>query len=90
MSQARSDVVRAALWGLAAGLFLGGLSLLALAGHAYLVGADCAGLSAVECALERESAVELGRRQAVAGAALAVLGVAARLWLRTLRRPSAA
>ncbi len=88
----RLRLSRAAAIGLAAGLFLGGLYLLALGGHDIVAGVDCAEIGSQQCALERELAMHVARRQVLTGGALALLAVAFAMWIRArfgVRRGSA-
>jgi len=78
----RMRLLRAAAIGLAAGLFVGGLYLLAIGGKTIAFGVDCAGASLAQCALERELAMPFARRQVLAGGALALLAVAIAMWIR--------
>jgi hypothetical protein len=71
-----SPVLRGLLVGLVAGLLIGGLALFIIGARAVVAGPDCAGLTPEECALHRNIAASLGRRQVWAGGALALMGVA--------------
>ncbi len=83
MPKGSSPVGRGITWGLLGALVLGGAAL-AVWGLYLTVGApDCAGMSPSECALEREIALAFGRRQTLFGAAMAVLGVALAIYLRS-------
>lgn len=73
---------RGLIYGLMAGLLIGGLALLAWGGRNLLIGPDCGALSPHECALEREISVELGRRQVLFGGALALLGLSLAVLMR--------
>jgi hypothetical protein len=76
-------VARGILFGLTAGLILGGFGLVAWGGYQVVGAVDCTGLSAEECALQRELALWLGRRQVMFGGALGLLGLALVLYLRS-------
>ncbi|MBU8894368.1 hypothetical protein DRW03_31495 [Corallococcus sp. H22C18031201] len=71
-----SGVLRAALFGLAAGLMLGGVGLLWVGVHGVFGSPDCTDLTAPECRLLSESARDLGRLQTLCGGALVALGAA--------------
>ncbi|MCY1031115.1 hypothetical protein OV207_06575 [Corallococcus sp. BB11-1] len=80
-------LLRAASLGLVAGLLLGGLILLGRGVKGVFVPSDCAGLSAPECQLTRETERDLGRVQTLSGGALVALGAA--LFALTRPRPPA-
>lgn len=79
---------RAALLGLSGGMLLGGLFLLVRGLWTRLSPPNCVGLSEMECAFMRNTTVEVGRMQTVAGAALLALGVAVVVLLRSRARPA--
>jgi hypothetical protein len=79
-------VTRAALLGLSGGLLLGGLFLLVQGLRMRLSPPNCGGLSEVECGFMRDTTVEVGRMQTVAGAALLALGIAVVVLLRSRAR----
>jgi hypothetical protein len=81
-------LLRAALLGLGLGLLAGALLLVGSALRGMLAGPDCSGLRPFECDMERQSLASLGRMQAVAGAALALLSISVFLVLR--KKPAAA
>jgi hypothetical protein len=85
----RGGVSRAALLGLSGGMMLGGLFLLIQGLRTRLAPADCAGLSEMECGFMRDTAIEVGRTQSVAGAALLALAVAVVVLMRSRSRPGA-
>jgi hypothetical protein len=73
-----------------------GLCLTGLVGGAFVMGSglralatplECGDMPPEECALERELAVGFARRQVIAGAALALLGIALLFPLRDAYRP---
>lgn len=76
MTRAPSPVVRGLLWGLLAGLLIGGLGLFVLGAYTAIRGIDCTALTPEECALEREIAVSFAWRQVWVGGALALMGLA--------------
>jgi len=77
---------QAALLGLSGGMLLGGLFLIVQGLRTRLAPADCLDLSEVECGFIRESVIQLGRTQSVAGAALLALGAAVVVLLRSRPR----
>jgi hypothetical protein len=79
-------VPRAALLGLSGGMLLGGIFLLVQGLRTRLSPPDCSGLSEVECGFLRNTTVEVGRMQTVAGAALLALGIAVVVLLRSRAR----
>lgn len=83
--RAASGLAHAALVGLGVGLLLGGLMLVGYALRGLLSGPDCTGLLPLECDAERQSLAQLGRLQAMAGTALALLSLAVFLLLRKRR-----
>ncbi len=78
-----SGVGRAALLGLCAGMLLGGIFLVVQGLRSRILPTDCHDLSELECSFLRETAVEIGRVQTVAGAALVALAVAVVVLLRS-------
>jgi hypothetical protein len=78
---------RAALFGLCAGMLVGGFFLLISGLRARNLAPDCQGYTEQECALVREAASEVGRVQTVSGGCLVALAAALGLVLRP--RPSA-
>ncbi len=83
-----SALVFAGFVGLSGGLLLAACAMVyfSLVGHPV----DCAPLSSEECVFAEQSAAELSRVQALAGAGLAAVGGGLALWLRTRRRTSGA
>src|SRR5687768_14493195 len=79
-------VARAALLGLCGGMLLGGLFLLVVGLRTRLAPMDCADLSEVECGFMQQTALEVGRMQTVAGAALLALGAAVVVLVRSRAR----
>ena len=79
-------VVRAAILGLCGGMLLGGIFLLVQGLRTRLTPTDCVGLSEVECSFMRDTAIEVGRMQTVAGAALLALGAAVVVLMRSRAR----
>lgn len=77
-----SPLSRGLVFGLLGGLFIGGAALLGWGALQVFGGPDCTQLSPEECALQREIAVTLGRRQVLFGGALALLGIALFLMIR--------
>jgi hypothetical protein len=76
-------VTRAAILGLCGGMLLGGLFLLVQGLRTRLFPPDCGGMSEVECGFMRDTALEVGRMQTVAGAALLALGAAVVVLMRS-------
>ncbi|HSP79963.1 MAG TPA: hypothetical protein VLQ93_15650 [Myxococcaceae bacterium] len=74
---------RAALLGLCAGMLLGGIFLVVQGLRSRILPANCSELSELECSFLRETAVEVGRVQTVAGAALVALAAAVVVLLRS-------
>ncbi len=70
-------LLRGVTIGLIAALFISGLALMALGGRSIFVGPDCSGMTATECAFERDILSGIARRQVLVGGALALLGLAA-------------
>jgi hypothetical protein len=81
-TRAAPGLAHAALLGLGLGLLLGGLMLVGYALRGLLSDPDCTGLLPLECDAERQSLAVLGRLQAMAGTALALLSLAVFLLLR--------
>ena len=73
---------RAALFGLCAGMLVGGFFLLISGIRARNLDPDCQGYTEPECVLVREAASEVGRVQTVAGGCLVALAAALGLVLR--------
>ena len=73
---------RGLIYGLMAGLLIGGLALLGTGAWNLMIGPDCTGRSPHECALARETAVDLGRYQVLFGGALALLGLSLAVVMR--------
>ncbi|HZI09736.1 MAG TPA: hypothetical protein VE153_05035 [Myxococcus sp.] len=72
----RPSPFRAAVLGLCGGMLLGGVYMLVAGLRARFSGLDCAGLSAPECELLRETARDVSRFQTLAGGALIALAAA--------------
>ncbi|SEU14783.1 hypothetical protein [Stigmatella erecta] len=68
-------LARAALFGLCAGLFSGGLLLLFFGLRGLFGRPDCAGLSELECEVILDAATHIGRVQTLCGGALMALGL---------------
>ncbi len=79
-------VGRAAILGLCGGMLLGGLFLLVQGVRTRLTPADCQDLSEMECGVMAETAMEVGRMQTVAGAALLALGASVVVLMRSRGR----
>lgn len=75
--------------GVIAGLFLGGVALVALGARAVFGGPDCSGLTPEQCSLEIDIALGMGRTQMIFGSALALLGLAGYLYFRGRPRSGA-
>jgi hypothetical protein len=82
MAPQPSPLLRAAAVGLCAGLFFSGLVLMGLGAKAIFLGPDCSSLTPPECALEGEILRAIGRRQALVGGAVALLGLGLFAYLR--------
>ncbi|NTX15301.1 hypothetical protein HUA74_13020 [Myxococcus sp. CA051A] len=81
----KPSLPRAAALGLAGGMFLGGLGLLAAGVKGVFGTLDCTQLSGPECELLQQAAHEMGRFQTRFGGALVALAAALFVLLR--RRP---
>jgi hypothetical protein len=73
---------RAGLFGLCAGMLVGGISLLLFGIRAQSMDPDCQDYTEQECALVREAASEVGRVQIISGGCLVALAAALGLVLR--------
>lgn len=71
----RSSVGRAAFFGLASGMIIGGFWLVVLGLRGLFVPLDCLGLSKNECDLEKEALSHVGRVQTLCGGALIALAI---------------
>jgi hypothetical protein len=80
--RAGRGTLRAGLWGLCAGMVLGGLYLLVAGVRSRLAPPDCTGYSDLECTLLLGAAMEVSRVQILAGGALVALGMALGVLLR--------
>ena len=81
-SPTRSSIGRAAFFGLAMGMVLGGFWLLALGLRGLFVPLDCAGLTKNECDLSSEAMLHVGRVQTICGGALIALALSLYVVLR--------
>ncbi|HEX8440087.1 hypothetical protein [Archangium sp.] len=85
-----AGVGRAAILGLCGGMLLGGLFLLVQGLRTRLSPVDCQDLSELECGFLQETALEVGRMQTVAGAALLALGASVVVLVRSRGRSASA
>jgi hypothetical protein len=85
----KSSLGRAAFFGLASGMVIGGFWLLALGLRGLYVPMDCLGLSKNECDLQTEAMGHVGRVQTLCGGALIALAISLYVLLRPYlgRRP---
>jgi hypothetical protein len=89
MEGTASGIGRAALLGLCAGMLLGGIFLVVQGLRSRILPTDCGHLSELECSYLRETTLEVGRVQTVAGAALVALAAAVVVLLRSRSGSSA-
>jgi hypothetical protein len=78
---------RAAFFGLAAGMLLGGLGLLVLGVRGLFSAPNCAGYSKNECDMLTEAALHIGRVQLICGGALIALALSLYVLLRPYLGP---
>ncbi|MBN1205710.1 MAG: hypothetical protein JXB05_12400 [Myxococcaceae bacterium] len=78
---------RAAFFGLAAGMLLGGAGLLVLGVRGLLSPPSCAGLSKNECDMLTEAVLHIGRVQTICGGALIALALSLYVLLRPYLGP---
>jgi hypothetical protein len=78
----RSSLGRAAFFGLAVGMVVGGFWLLSLGLRALYVPFDCLGLTKNECDLRLEALAHIGRVQTLCGGALIALALSLYVLLR--------
>jgi hypothetical protein len=86
----RSSLGRAAFFGLASGMVIGGFWLVALGLRGLYVPVDCLGLSKNECDLETEALQHIGRVQTLCGGALIALAISLYILLRPYLGPKPA
>ncbi|MFL5347611.1 MAG: hypothetical protein ACJ8AT_22725 [Hyalangium sp.] len=77
-----ASVGRAAFFGLAVGMVVGGFWLAALGLRGLYVPFDCAGLTKNECELSSEAMIHVGRVQTLCGGALIALALSLYVVLR--------
>lgn len=87
LGPSRSSLGRAAFFGLAAGMIIGGIGLLILGLRGLYSPPSCLGLSKNECDLVTDAALHIGRVQTLCGGALIGLALSLFVLLRPYLSP---